>query len=401
MPQRPHVTVAGHVCLDIIPALEGWTGGLAERLRPGTLSEIGPAVLSTGGAVSNTGLALHRLGVPTQLMGKIGADLFGDALLHIFCGIDPALTEGMLTDAAAPTSYTVVLSPPGVDRLFLHCAGANDTLSAADIRYDRLAGTRIFHFGYPPILRRFYVDGGSELATVLQQAHAQGVATSLDMAMPDPNAPSGRADWRAILRDALPHADLFLPSLDELRFMLRHTVGLPQGAAAAEDGGHTLLAEVSAVSEELLGLGAAVVGLKLGDRGFYVRTTPDADRLAALRRAAGADLADWTGRELLTPCFRVQVAGTTGCGDCTVAGFLAGLLQGLSLEETLTAAVAVGACSAERPDATSGVRPWPAVLERIRAGWAKHPLPELSGGWRANAVKMLACGPHDREGRSY
>ena len=48
---------------------------------PGRLLQIGPATFSTGGPVSNTGLALHRLGIATRLMGKVGDDLLGQAAL--------------------------------------------------------------------------------------------------------------------------------------------------------------------------------------------------------------------------------------------------------------------------------------------------------------------------------
>ena len=66
MPGRSaEAVVAGHICLDIIPALAG------EAIpAPGRLVAAGPAVTATGGAVSNTGLALHRLGVPTRLAGR-------------------------------------------------------------------------------------------------------------------------------------------------------------------------------------------------------------------------------------------------------------------------------------------------------------------------------------------
>jgi len=47
--------------------------GARERRR-------GAATVSTGGAVSNTGIALHRLGVPTRLMGKVGDDILGRAI---------------------------------------------------------------------------------------------------------------------------------------------------------------------------------------------------------------------------------------------------------------------------------------------------------------------------------
>ena len=80
--------VAGHLCLDIIPPI---TGTPPEPFRasfgPGHLLDVGTVALSTGGPVSNTGLALHKLGVPTQLMGKIGDDLFGQAVRQLVIGV--------------------------------------------------------------------------------------------------------------------------------------------------------------------------------------------------------------------------------------------------------------------------------------------------------------------------
>ena len=50
------VVVAGHICLDVFPTL----AGSAVLFRPGQTIE---AVFSTSGPISNTGLALHKLGV--------------------------------------------------------------------------------------------------------------------------------------------------------------------------------------------------------------------------------------------------------------------------------------------------------------------------------------------------
>ena len=62
--------IGGHICLDMIPTiLEG-----EFAFFPGRLLEVGPPILSTGGPVSNIGLALHKLGIQTRRMGKIGKD---------------------------------------------------------------------------------------------------------------------------------------------------------------------------------------------------------------------------------------------------------------------------------------------------------------------------------------
>jgi sugar/nucleoside kinase (ribokinase family) len=324
------VVVAGHICLDIIPLFPRSDVDYRAVMQPGKLIFVDKPVLGTGGAVSNTGLALHKLGVATALMGKVGDDLFGRAILDLVRAEGEALAAGMIVDPRAVSSYTVVINPPNVDRMFLHCPGANDTFAAADVRYDELRGARLFHFGYPPLMRKFYSDT-DELATMLRRVKQLGLTTSLDMAFPDPNSEAGRAPWPVILKNALPFVDIFLPSLDEMRFMLG-------------------MQDMRAIARQLLEWGAKTVGLKLGADGLYVRT---------------AD------RELHAPCFQTTVVGTTGSGDCTIAGFLAGWLKGQTLEEMVTSAVAVGACNVESADATSGIIPWEQVQARIRAGWPR------------------------------
>src|SRR5512143_2232947 len=101
--------VAGHICLDIIPDVRAIEPGVFNaNFRPGHLLEAGAATLSTGGPVSNTGLALHRLGVPVHLIAKVGDDAFGHTITHIIDAIDPALLGGMELDPQAITSYSVI-----------------------------------------------------------------------------------------------------------------------------------------------------------------------------------------------------------------------------------------------------------------------------------------------------
>lgn len=368
----PTAVVAGHICLDIIPAIDVLPSD-GVLVAPGRLVSVGPAALATGGAVSNTGLALHRLGIPTRLMGKVGDDLFGRAILDVVRSRDAELAAGMIIDPSGPSSYTVVLSAPGLDRSFLHCTGSNDTFGAADVDPARLVGADIFHFGYPPIMRRMYADGGRELVSLMAGVKAAGLATSLDMAHVDVDSAAGRVDWRALLVAVLPFVDFFLPSLDEVLYMLdparcRDVMARAGTQNPAAVGGFALLDELS---KELLAMGVAVVGLKLGDHGMYLRTTADAARLAEV---GGLALdARWLDRELYAPAFAVRVAGTTGAGDCAIAGFLAALLRGLGPEVALKTAVAAGACNVEQADAISGVPTWDALQARLAQPWPQLP----------------------------
>jgi sugar/nucleoside kinase (ribokinase family) len=380
----PTAVVAGHICLDVIPDVAALAGeDFYDAFRPGHLLEVGRATISTGGAVSNTGLALHVLGIPTRLVCKVGADPFGRIVRELISRRDPALVEGIVEDAGSSTSYSVVVSPPGVDRIFLHHPGANDSFDAGDVDFALAERAALFHFGYPPVMRRMYEQSGRGLAELLRRAKQTGVTTSLDMSYPDPSSSGGQLDWRPILESALAHVDVFLPSVEELLLMLRRPLfdELSAQGPLLDAVTPSLLHELS---DELLAAGVAIVVLKLGERGLYLRTASRA-RLGELGRASPPDPADWAGRELWPPCFRVQVAGTAGSGDATIAGFLAALLRGLAPEQAATSAVAVGACNVEASDTLSGLRSWEQTMERVRRGWPRLPLELDEPGWRREA----------------
>ncbi len=388
MSAQPVIVVAGHICLDIIPAFRESDAGLDRLLVPGKLVDVGAAVLSTGGAVPNTGLTLHRLGGTVRLLGKIGNDHLGNIVRALLEQAGPGLGSRLVV-GCEPTSYTIVISPPGTDRVFLHCPGANDAFGPDDVSEGNLRDAALLHFGYPPLMRRMYEQGGAELLTLLRRVKAGGATTSLDMARPDPDSPAGRVDWPALIERVLPHVDVFLPSFEELLFMLDRPrferIEARYGTritAGAEPG---LLDELAG---RLLALGAAVVAIKLGERGLYLATTPERRRVEAMGRARLGS--DWIARQLMTPCYQAAVLGTTGSGDCTIAGFLMGLLGRLSPEQAINAAVAVGACSVEQADATSGVPSWRQVMARQANGWSRlddtSPAPDWvrldSGAWR-------------------
>ena len=368
------IAVAGHVCLDIIPEIRNTPD--INLIEPGKLLEIGPACLSTGGAVSNVGIALHKLGIKIRLLGKIGNDLFGRAILEQFNKVDDTLTENMVPAPGESTSYTIVVNPPGTDRIFWHHPGCNDTYTSDDIADEDLGGIGMFHFGYPPLMRQMFENEGEELLRLFQKVKAAGIITSLDMAYPDPNSRSGRVNWRKILKRVLPFVDIFFPSLDEICIMLD-----------VESDGDISVDILNKLTGELLKFGAGIVGLKLGDRGFYLRTA-GCERLGNV-----VDNAEpWFHREIYSPCYRVAVKGTTGAGDATIAGFLAAVIHDFTPEQAVNVAVAVGACSVESVDASSGIPSWDTLQKRTKSGWNKLPKAISFPGWTWNKVEQVACG---------
>ena len=80
-----------------------------------------------------------------------------------------SLADDMIVADGEVTSYSVVISPPGQDRTFWHCTGANDAYSSADVSYDNLGEAKVFHFGYPPSMSRLIANNGAELADMFRR----------------------------------------------------------------------------------------------------------------------------------------------------------------------------------------------------------------------------------------
>jgi sugar/nucleoside kinase (ribokinase family) len=179
------------------------------------------------------------------------------------------------------------------------------------------------------------------------------------MAFPDPNSPPGKADWHAILCKVLPFVDIFVPSIDEILYMLKKAETSILSTNLLES-----------VSGELLDMGTKMVLLKLGDRGLYLRAA-EFNAGVNFGRINLNSNQQWSGFKTWAPCFEVEVVGTTGAGDVTVAGFLAALIHGLPPMDCVTFALAVGASNVETPDALSGVQPWDETWGRINSGWKR------------------------------
>ena len=146
--------VAGHACVDIFPKFDHGID-----MIPGHLYEIGKSTFAIGGAVSNTGMTMQRLGIEVNLMGKVGDDAYGQKILDIMTALAPGQTALPKKDPAVDTSYTLVFDIPGQDRYFFHCPGANASFGVKDIDWEAVADTDLFHFGYPCFMANSYANG--------------------------------------------------------------------------------------------------------------------------------------------------------------------------------------------------------------------------------------------------
>ena len=375
MDKHRTAVAAGHICLDITPVFHGGRGTQMDKiLEPGKLIDVGAADIHTGGAVANTGLAMQKLGIDTNLMGKIGDDALGKTILSILESYHAA--EGMIVDTGATTSYSIVLAIPGIDRMFLHHPGANHTFSYDDLDFEEIAKADLFHFGYPPIMRNMYLDNGKELVRIFQKVHESGVLTSLDLAAIDPSSEAAQQNWEEILRQVLPYVDFFVPSIEELCMMIAPETYAKwlERANGSDVTGILSLSDILPLAEKLRSMGARNFLIKCGAPGLYYDMA-DAEVQKELEEKSGLHFLDWAGKSGFEKSYIPdQVLSGTGAGDTTIAAFLSALLQGYNLETCLHLASATGASCVAAYDALSGIKPFAEQLEHIQNGWKKQDL---------------------------
>lgn len=395
MHKELQVVVAGHICLDIIPAFKKTDKKIDEIFVPGKLINVGSVNVSTGGPVSNTGIALSILGINTKLMGKIGDDYFGEGVLKILR--ERNVDDGMVIVDGEETSYTVALAPPGIDRIFLHNPGANNTYCAEDINYDLVEQAKLFHFGYPPLMRRIYENDGEELVKIFKRVKEMGVTTSLDMSLPDAASESGKVDWEKMLKQLLPYVDIYIPSVEETMFMISRDdfEELNRDAKGHDILENLDLGKLPQLGEKLISYGAKIAVIKCGVKGYYIRTQ-NSEALKTMGKAKPANIENWSERELHEESFYVpDVASATGSGDSSIAGFLAAYLNGKSIEESIRIACAVGGQNVRVFDAISGIKTWEETLEMI-PGWKKNRIETEEDYWRYDASKGIRIGRKDK-----
>ena len=373
MAREKNIVVAGHICLDITPVFPpDKVANVGEVLIPGKLILMDGVSLHVGGSVGNTGLALRKIGVDACLMGKIGKDAFGDMILGLLKKYQGE--KGMIIDEAVESAYSVVLAIAGLDRMFLHSMGANDTFVADDLDFSTIAESTLFHFGYPQALKMLYQNQGEELIKMLEKVKALGVPISLDMVILDPKSAGAKENWLKIAEKMIPLVDFFVPSAEELCYTLdqERYQGWMEKAKGKDIEEIISMEDIEALGEQSIELGAKVVFIKCGAAGVYYRTAT-ASKMTDLCEKLHLNLADWADKKgFETSYVPRRVASATGAGDTCIAAFLAAVLREDKLEKAVQLAVAQGACCVEEYDSLSGLKSLEELEDKIQLGWQKN-----------------------------
>ena len=365
---KPTVTVAGHLCLDITPAFyDKKISKIDELMKPGGVTLVGGAVVHVGGCVANTGLALEFFGADTRLMGKIGRDEFGSITQS---QVSQKNTNTLVLSENENTSYTVVISPPGFDRFFIHHPGVNDSFGFDDIDFETVGKSSLFHLGYPPMLKKLYQNDGEELVRILKTAKQCGVITSLDMVSTEPGSEAASADWQKIMQRALPYVDFFVPSACEIAALAdaeRYCEWTARETAGDIEDTLSIVADIAPLAQKLLDWGTGAVLIKCGIKGLYLATSA-----APAYDIDYFDSGSWADIRHHELCYKPdRLLSATGAGDTSIAAFLYSMLVGCPWQKCMQYAAASGAMCVTAYDSISGLLPIEELDKKIAAGWPK------------------------------
>jgi 2-dehydro-3-deoxygluconokinase len=254
-----------------------------------------------GGAESNVAIGLARLGHRTGWISKVGNDEFGKAMLAFISGEGVDVSQVKL-DGESPTGVYFKEPRRANDvRVYYYRKGsAASTLSKEDLNPEYLKQAKYLHItGITPALSESCAEAVFEAIDIAKRNNVKVVF--------DPNLRTKlwtEEQARKILLEIAAKADIVLPGVAEGKFMFGES-------------------DPAKLGEQFLGLGASTVVLKLGAEGAYYFTKNECEKV---------------------PGFPVErIVDPVGAGDGFAAGFLSGMLDGLSLAQSVERANAVGA----------------------------------------------------------
>lgn len=256
-----------------------------------------------GGKGANQAVALARLGVPTQMVGRVGGDSFGSELVNSLqtAGVQ---TEHVLVDQAASSGVAAIAVDDTGENQIIVVPGANGRVDETDVE-------RLLHLlpSASALLLQFEIPI-SAVVSAAQTARSAGVPVILDPAPAQLDVP---AELYSLV-------DIITPNETEAGQMVGFAVNEPDSAAQAAD----VLRQ--------RGVGTAIV--KLGAQGAVCATKEET---------------------FFVPAFPVLAVDTVAAGDAFNGGLAAALASGLPLRQAVIWGAAAGALASTKPGAQSSM----------------------------------------------
>lgn len=202
-------------------------------------------LLVSSGQAGYLSFALSRLGVPTNLIGNVGKDLYGNQIISDLKRFNLDIS-GVEIDPNHPTGIAVAIVRPDGERAFVTNLGSMASFEKRHVErhWNALHQSSLVGLVGLFMLPGLGIDGAIDFIT---RAYSEGKVTMLDTGWDPGNWPDNTIQG---IRCLLKNVHLFLPNMDE---------------ATAITGETT----VEKVLDQLLKMGPELVVIKCGAEGSF------------------------------------------------------------------------------------------------------------------------------------
>lgn len=282
---------------------------LPERARWGQTLIATSVGFTPGGKGLNQAVGAVRMGSATRMIGAVGNDAAGTALLDYLRGVGVSIDDVAVLEGQATGRAIIMIAPDG-ENLIVVVPGANHAVAAAGVERARLAGGRVF----------------------LAQLETPVAAIAAFFATPEARAGCKILNTAPAVADGAP----LFGTVDMLIFNQQ------------EFAAYLHLDREPATVDELL----------------VVRRLLGRDQVAVVTLGARGSAAIWSDRTLFVEAFAADAVDTSGAGDCFCGAVAAAIDQGIGLERAMTLASAA-ASLAVRGHGAAAAMPLLATVERL------------------------------------
>lgn len=290
-----HIVVVGSINMDLV--------GKTERMPKGGETLMGSDFrMVPGGKGANQAVAVARAGGQVKMLGRVGADVFGEQLLANFRdnGIDTQLVK---STNGVPTGVAIILVDSTGENSIVVVSGANNSVTPEDLiaARDTLETADVIMLQLEIPLET--------VEAAIGMAKGAGVPVILD---PGPARP--------LKPELLAHVDIITPNEHEAQVLAGQEM-------------HSM-DDAYQIAAKLVGYGIQSVLLKLGGDGVIIATAEGMEHI---------------------PAHKVAVEDTTAAGDSFAGGLAVALAEGYSLRDAVLFANAVGALAVTRLGAQAAI----------------------------------------------
>jgi ribokinase len=261
-----------------------------------------------GGKGANQAVAIARLGVPVQMVGRVGGDRFGSTLVESLQAVGVGC-DGIRVDESTSSGVAAIAIDDRGENHIIIVPGANGQVDLSDV--ERLPPAQVLLLQLEIPMSAVFAAARSNATIILDPAPAP-------TELPD--------ELYAIV-------DILTPNQLEAEQMT--------GIAVRDQ------ASASAAAKVLRGRGAGTVIVKMGGQGALCATAED---------------------EFFVPPFPVTAIDTVAAGDAFNGALAAALLEGLTLVEACRWGAAAGAIVVTRIGAQSAMPTRAELMERLNQG---------------------------------